>query len=256
LFAALMVREGFTANPGAFEHKQGFLDVFNGPGTYDTARMLADWYAPFECDGAAEPGLKPYPCCGSTHASINRMIELTRTHDLTPDRIAKIEVLPHGRRLPHTDNPDPRTSLGAKFSIQYCVARALTSRAVKLEHFEGDAPFDPTVRALMARTEARPHPDMADDSPLQWGTEVVVTTLKGRRFASRLDDFERIGPGARPMTRDELWEKFADCAQRALPRPQIAPLFEQLTRVAEVQNVADMVRLLEVRPPSHAAQAA
>ena len=65
LFAALMVREGFTANPGAFEHKQGFLDVFNGPGTYDTARMLADWYAPFECDGGAEPGLKPYPCCGS-----------------------------------------------------------------------------------------------------------------------------------------------------------------------------------------------
>jgi 2-methylcitrate dehydratase PrpD len=255
LFAALMVREGFTANPGAFEHKQGFLDVFNGPGTYDTARMLADWYAPLECDGAAEPGLKPYPCCGSTHASINRMIELARTHDLTPDRVAKIEVLPHGRRLPHTDNPDPRTSLGAKFSMQYCVARALVSRAVKLEHFEGDAPSDPTVRALMARTEARPHPDMADDSPLQWGTEIIVTTLEGRRFASRLDDFERIGPGARTMPREELWEKFADCAQRALPRPQIAPLFEQLARIAEVKNISDLARLMEV-PETHAAQAA
>ena len=36
LFAALMAREGFSSNPGAFEHRQGFLDVFNGPGTYDS----------------------------------------------------------------------------------------------------------------------------------------------------------------------------------------------------------------------------
>ena len=42
------------------------------------------------------------------------------------------------RRLPHTDNPDPRTPLGAKFSIQYVVARALADRAVRLEHFEDD----------------------------------------------------------------------------------------------------------------------
>ena len=256
LFAAFMAREGFTANPGAFEHKQGFLDVFNGPGTYDTARMLADWYAPFECDGAAEPGLKPYPCCGSTHASINRMIALARTHGLTPEQTEKIEILPHGRRLPHTDNADPRTSLGAKFSIQYCVARALADRAVKLEHFEGDAPFDPTVRALMARTEARPHPDMADDSPLQWGAEIVVTTRDGQRFASKLDDFERLGPGAQPMTREAMWEKFADCAQRALPRPQIAPLFEQLGRIDQVENVADLVRLMDVHGTTHAARAA
>jgi len=256
LFAALMVREGFTANPAAFEHKQGFLDVFNGPGTYDTGRMLADWYAPFECDGGAEPGLKPYPCCGSTHASINRMIDLARTHRLTPDRVEKIEIMPHGRRLPHTNNPDPRTPLGAKFSIQYCVARALADGAVKLEHFEGDAPFDPTVRALMARSEARPHPGMADDSPLQWGAEVAVTTLDGQRFASRLDDFERLGPGARLMTQDELWEKFADCAQRSLPRPQIAPLFERLAQIDQVGSVAELTHLMEVQGASRTAQAA
>ena len=64
----------------------------------------------------------------------------------------------------------------------------------------------------MARTSARPHPDMPDTSPLQWGAEVVVTTRDGERFASRLDDFERRGPGGQPMTGEELWEKFADCA--------------------------------------------
>ena len=62
--------------PPRLEAKQGFLDVFNGPGTYNVERMLANWYAPLEVEGGGEPGLKPYPCCGSAHASINRMIHL------------------------------------------------------------------------------------------------------------------------------------------------------------------------------------
>ncbi len=255
LFAALMVRQGFTANPAALEHRQGFLDVFNGPGTYDSERILADWYAPLEVEGGGEPGLKPYPCCGSTHSSINRMIHLARTHDLTPERVATIEIMPHARRLPHTNNPDPRTPLGAKFSIQYTVARALADRAVRLEHFEGDAHFDPTVRELMARTEARQHPDMPDASPLQWGAEVVVTTRDGQRFASRLDDFERLGPGAAPMSTEDLWEKFDDCAARSLPRGQSAPLFDLLGRIETVASVAEIASLLERRDAmSHAAQ--
>lgn len=248
LLAAFMAREGFTANPGAFEHKQGFLEVFNGRGTYDPARMLGDWYAPFECAGSAEPGLKPYPCCGSTHASINRMIDLSRTHDLQPDMVETIEIMPHARRLPHTNNPDPQSPLGAKFSIQYCVARALTDRAVKLEHFEGDAPFDPAVRALMARTVARAHPEMPDDSPLQWGTEVVVTLKDGRRLASRLEDLERLGPGAQPMPPQEAWEKFADCASRSLPQDRIAPLFGALRQIDMLENISDMLAQMELPP--------
>jgi 2-methylcitrate dehydratase PrpD len=240
-----MAREGFTANPAALEARQGFLDVFNGPGTFSVERMLADWYAPLEVEDGGEPGLKPYPCCGSAHASINRMVHLARTHDLTPERVEAIEIMPHPRRLPHTDNPDPRTPLAAKFSVQYVVARALADRAVRLEHFEGAAPFDPTIRALMARTTARPHPGMADDSPLQWGAEVVVTTRDGQRLASRLDDFERRGPGGQPMTGEELWDKFSDCAGRSLARANIAPLFERLSRIDTLTSTGELMGLLE-----------
>jgi 2-methylcitrate dehydratase PrpD len=46
LLAALLARKGFTANSSAFEHKQGFFNVFAGPGHYDTAPALADWSIP------------------------------------------------------------------------------------------------------------------------------------------------------------------------------------------------------------------
>jgi 2-methylcitrate dehydratase PrpD len=249
VFAALMVREGFTANPAALEHRHGFLDVFNGPGTYDTARILGGWYEPFECGGAGDPGLKPYPCCGSTHPSIGRMIELAHRHDLHAENIAHITVMPHARRLPHTNNPDPRTALGAKFSVQYCVARAATDRSVKLAHFEGDAPFDPTVRALMQRLSVRPHPDMPED----WGTEVIVETTDGARLASRLDDYPSRGPAGDPMTPAELWTKFADCAERSLQRGSLSALFDGLMSIASLASVDDLTSLLQTSQAARAA---
>ncbi|HET6609959.1 MAG TPA: MmgE/PrpD family protein, partial [Rhodopila sp.] len=241
VFAALMAQQGFTANPGAFEHTQGFLDVFNGPGTYNVGAILNEWYDPFECSGAGDPGLKPYPCCGSTHPSISRMIDLSQRHDLTADRVERILVMPHARRLPHTNNPDPRTPLGAKFSIQYCVARGLIDRAIKLEHFEGDAPFDPAIRTLMRKIEARPHPDMPED----WGTEVIVETTDGKRLASRLDDYPSRGPAGVPMTHAELWSKFHDCGRRSLPDEQLGELFDTLMTIGDASDTTRLTRLLE-----------
>ena len=254
LFAAYMARDGFTANSGAFEHKQGFLYMLNGPGTYDISKILADWYVPAECEGPGEPGLKPYPCCGSTHASINRMLLLANTYGLYADEVETIEVMPHQRRLPHTDNPDPRTPLAAKFSIQYCVARALTDRTVKLTHFENGAENDPAIRALLPRVKAFAHPDMPVDGRYQWGAEVVVHTEDGRRLASRIDDYERCGPGGQIMSRDELRTKFSDCAERSLPTAAIAPLFARLETITKMTEVTELTTLM--RYPKRRTQAA
>lgn len=246
LLAALLVREGFTANPGALEHKQGFLEVFNGPENYRIERMLEDWGAPFMIE-VGEPGLKPYPCCGSTHGAIDRALDLVRRYHPAPEAIAAIEVMTHARRLPHTNNPDPRTPLAAKFSVQYAVSRALVDGAVRLEHFEGDAHLDPLVRRVMPRVSVRAHPDWADNSPYQWGAEVVVTLTGGERLASRIDDYPRRGPGGDPMRREALWAKFEDCAGLALPRAQVAPLFALLEKLDALPDLAEVSRLLECR---------
>ena len=75
----------------------------------------------------------------------------------------------HPRRLAHTDRPDPQTGLDAKFSVQYCLARALLDGRIVLEHFEGEAFRDPAARALMRRIHAAPFP----------------ATARGRRRAAR-----------------------------------------------------------------------
>jgi 2-methylcitrate dehydratase PrpD len=153
LLATLLAADGFTANPGAFEHKQGFLLVFNGAGNFDADAMLRDWGAPWDI---VQPGvgIKQYPCCGSTHSALDAMLMLVREHDLTPAQVERVDSFTHPRRLAHTDRPDPNSELDAKFSVQYCLARALTDRAIKLEHFIGDSFRDPAIRDACGQPRA------------------------------------------------------------------------------------------------------
>ena len=162
-------------------------------------------------------------------------------------RRGKNEILPHGRRLRHTNTPYPQSSLEAKFSVQYVTARALLSGAVRLRDFEGDAYSEHEIRRLLAIIEARPHPGMADDAPQQWGAEVIVWLKNGRMLSRRVDQLVGRG-GDLPMTRDEMWDKFEDCAQRALPRQHLPALFELLQNMEIVPNINVLTQLLIADP--------
>lgn len=243
LLAVLMAEQGFEARLGVMEHHQGFLDVYNGPGQHDAERIFADWAKPLEVEA---PGiaLKQFPCCGSTHPAIAMMLRLVKEERITAADVARIEILPHARRLPHTDNPRPVTPLQAKFSVQYAVVRALLSGAPRIAHFEGEAAQEPEAQRLLAVTTAAPHPGMPRDGADQWGAEVIVTTHDGRRLSRRVDQMVGRG-GDNPMTSSELWAKFTDCAERGIPRENVAPLFDKLECLEEVADIRDLTRLLE-----------
>ena len=251
LLAALLAEAGYDSNPAALEHEQGFLNAFNGPGNYAAELIFENWANPLEVTSPSM-GLKQFPCCGSTHPAISMMLALRQEEGLTAADAEWIEIMPHMRRLPHTDNPDPRTPLAAKFSVQYAVARALLDGAVRLKHFEGEAHMDPAIREIMARTTARPHPGMASDSVEQFGAEVRVTLRDGRVVARRVDGLVGRG-GTNPMSSEELWEKFYDCGRRALAKQDLLPLFEQLESLDKVADIRHVTRMLAKRTPPGAA---
>ena len=246
LFAALLAARDFTANADAFEHTQGFLDVFNGPGTYDVARMLESWGAPFDI---VTPGIaiKQYPCCGSTHPALDVMLDLVRRHDLKPEQVARIDCWIHARRLEHTNRPDPQGDLAAKFSVQYCVARALIDRTIRIEHFEGEAFRDPDVRAVLPRVHAAAYTEAQFPADKHFGAEVKVTTVDGTVFAGRTD--EPLGrTSANPLSADRLREKFENCITRVLPAPRAAALADTIERLDTVADMRTLSAQLAAAP--------
>jgi 2-methylcitrate dehydratase PrpD len=242
VMAALLAREGMTASADAFEHRQGFFNVFNGAGHFDADAVLRDWAAPLDI---VTPGIaiKQYPCCGSTHPAIDAMLDLVQAHALTPDNVARIVSWTHARRLAHTDRPTLRSALDAKFSVQYCLARALVDGQVVLSQFDDGAYLDPRVAEVMARIEAAPHPQMSLSSTAHFGAEVTVTTTDGRRLSKAVD----IALGRtsdNPLPRAALEAKYRDCAGRVLTADAVNRSLDLLARLETLDRVAALADLL------------
>jgi len=238
LMAVLIAQRGFEANPLAMEHHQGFFNVFNGEGTFDPAPLTSAWTSPLTVE-LPSIGIKQFPCCGSTHHAIAAMLSLVKDDGIGAGDVTGIDIHVHPRRLRHTNNAFPDSVLGAKFSQQYAVARALLDGAVRLKDFEGTAFLDPAVTDLLKITRAHAFGAAGMPDGGTWDAEVHVSLKDGRTLARRIDNMVgRSGDNA--MSRDELYEKFADCASRALDTADADAAFEGLM---DLENVTDMAAL-------------
>ena len=241
VLAAQLAAKGFTANPHALEAPQGFLDVYNGPGNYSIERILDKWFDP---PLVLSPGinLKQFPCCGSTHPAIFAAIRLRERQRLDHKLIRRIEILTHPRRLPHTNQPHPHTSLESKFSIQYCVARALVDGQVTLADFENAAWEQTNITRLLSITQVGEHSDMVKLESGTFGAQVNITLENQEQISERIDHGGGRGPD-NPMTDTERRNKFVDCASRTLPNAQVSRLFDTLEQLERVHSISKLVEL-------------
>jgi len=245
LQSVLLARKGFTANPDAFEHKQGYFKVFNGDGNFDASRVLDGWDDTLDI---VTPGAsyKQYPCCYSTHSAIEAAFELVRQHGglFRADEVARVDTWTPPSCLLHTDRPDPKTALEAKFSVQYCVAAALTRGRIVLEDFEEQAYRDPMIRNLLARVHAAPYTGrlfMPDDP---FDAEVKVTLKNGAAFMTKVDQ-----PDGRtsdnPIPPEKLKAKFVNCAARVLAPDVVARVARTIEAFETVASVREFTAMLE-----------
>jgi len=241
LLAAQLAQGGYSASDTAFEHPQGFLEVFNGAGNYDAERMLGTWGDPYDL---LDPGIsiKKYPCVYSVHAAVDAAVLLHEELGAAAAAIRGVTVRMHRRRLlPHVRRL-AESALDAKFSLPYAIARALNDGRVSLEHFENDAWLEPRVRALMGRVRTEEHDDDAND----YGADVSVE-LESGRSASRTVPVP-LGHGPRsPLPVAMLRAKFIDCAGRVLPPPRCEALFDVLQDLEHLDRARRIGELCAVQ---------
>lgn len=240
LMAALIAARGFEANAQAMEHHQGFFNVFNGEGTFDASPLTSAWTGPLTVE-LPSIGIKQFPCCGSTHQTITAMLRLVHDDGIKAEDVTGIEIHVHPQRLRHTNNAFPDSVLGAKFSQQYAVARALNDGAVKLKDFEDGAFLEPEIVKILDITRTTPFGDAGAPEGGRWDAEVTVTLGDGRRVNKRIDNM--VGrSGENAMTRDELHAKFIDCAQRVLSEDAANVAFDGLM---DLENIANFSALTD-----------
>jgi 2-methylcitrate dehydratase PrpD len=243
LLAALLASEGFTANTNAFEHHQGFFEVFNGKGTYSVDQILHKWGNPWEIE---MPGIavKQYPCCLGTQSAVDLMLQLVRGNDVRAKEVTEISVKTSARRLEHTNRPEPHSALDAKLSIQYVLARALLDRSVTLEHFAGDTFKSAAVRDAMALIRAAPF-DKQDVRDM--GAEIAIQLANGRIVSGSID--RPIGHAAgQPISKEALETKFKACARQHLSSGKSEQIIQSVADFERLNDVRSLIALLEHDP--------
>ena len=240
--AALLARAGFTGNPRALEHVNGFASTYGGGGKAAWELTTSGLGAPHEL---MEPGIgvKRFPCCASTHQALDATLELIDMHRIEPGAVAGVECAVH-YLAPHQLIYDrAETGLQGKFSMPYCVAVALADRTVGFAQFADERVGRPDVQALMPRIRMVVHPEQTtrDCLPRRF-SEVTMTLTDGRRLTRRVHQAK--GQPTNPLTDAELYTKFQDCASRALPADRVERLWASVQALADLPDVGTVCRQL------------
>ena len=222
--AARLAREGVTADPRAVTGDKGFWDLY-GPEDAGDFSVGERWRL-------REAGIhvKAYPCCYFTHSAIAAAAELGEAVD--PEAVESVSVTASQGAADALHHTDPETGLEAKFSMEYTVASGLVHDRVGLETFEPEAIDDPTVQRVRERVGFAVDESMPYDSH---GATVRVETPDGVHERTRTDP-----PGTHddPLSEARFRAKFEECAGTVLDAGDAADLYEQLSALSEVEEVA------------------
>lgn len=244
LFAVLLVRRGWTAATDILEAKRGFYNA--AAGGFDAAKIEGVLGHPYFF---VEPGIsiKPYPSGSLSHPAQDVLLELVREHDVTSDQVERIEVGVNSHVPNALIHTSPTTALQGKFSLQFQMAIGVLDRRAGIAQFVDARVTDPRTRGLMERVHVYVDPEIEALGYNEMRMKVAITLKDGRRLAGFADKAK--GHPRRPMSRDDLREKFMDCAALVMPSDRAEAALAHLWAVQEIDRVADLTPMLGGNAP-------
>jgi 2-methylcitrate dehydratase PrpD len=242
--AAQLAARGFTADDSILESRYGFFPVLGGEGQYDLEQVTRNLGAPF---AVADPGLemKPYPCCRFIHRCLDAVLQIVDEHHPDPADVTEVECRTSSFVPQIVIHHRPRTPLEGKFSMEYCMARALMDGEMRIAQFADDKVMEPAAQELLQRVKYV-HPESV---PGERAPERVTVRLRDGREMFR-DVLVPRGAPQNPMSLDELVAKFRDCAGVALSADAVDRALDMILNLGSVDNVTDLADILTAASPS------
>ena len=201
LRAADLASHGFTGAKTIVEGDRGFFAGLAPEGTPET--IVAS--LPREASGFALPtvSLKPHASCRHTHAAIDAALTLRESLNGRIVRSGRVAVYQAAADL--CDNPRPKTPYEAKFSLQYCVNRALATGSTGLSDF---SPGD--ITSLPVPIDVVVDPGLDARFPAQFPARLSLTIDDGSVLEEEV--LFPLGDPEKPLTRAQVEAKLFELA--------------------------------------------
>lgn len=209
--AAGLARLGFDAGAGALDGPAGFSALYGSGETYE--QLVSELGKPFEATRSAVE-IKKYPMCYATHRTVAGVLALKEQHGLTLDNIASVDIVASNKASLALIHAQPKSSLEAKFSMQYAVVTTLHDGVINLSSFDEDRVMRPEIQSFLKRVSSSEH----DGPVLPRLADISIKLQDGRTLSLRVEGLK--GSPEDPLSDVELGEKVADCC--AFAASQIA----------------------------------
>ncbi|MGH7826874.1 MAG: MmgE/PrpD family protein [Candidatus Binatia bacterium] len=240
VLAAKLASSGFTANAQAIETGAGFYEMFYHSSAPDTRPLeeLGRSYA-LETDGIR---IKPYPCGGLTHPTIDATLEMRAEHGITADTVESIDVDVTKHTYGRIVFRVPETGLQGKFCMGYLLARAIIDGKVSLDNFTDAAVRERNILEFAEKVHMRLDPSLKASNAAGRPCRVTIHLKNGQTYSREAEHAS--GSSEIPMTPEELKAKFSECARRAIDEPSVARALEYLEQLETLEDIRPLGRLL------------
>jgi len=240
--SALLASRNFTASKNILEKELGFCNLFTEKNEYDLEKITKNLGSPFSIISPGV-GIKLYPSCGATHSILDGVIHLTDQFDIKAEEVDSVECgifYLYPKMLIHSN---PQTGLEGKFSLEFCVALALTEKAAKLTHFTDSMVQQPKIQDLIKRVRKFVTEEVGTRGTQYPGAIITVNLKNGRRYSHKVGN--RKGTPANPLTADEIKNKFIECARLVHSRNQIDRIVDTVMDLEQLDSVSKLTTMLK-----------
>jgi 2-methylcitrate dehydratase PrpD len=237
--AAELASLGYTADSTGLDGAWGFFQVMGGG--FDEKRIVGRLGSPHSI---IDPGVsvKPYPCGCLGHPTMDAMLALVEENDIKPEQVERILVRAGANILEPLRYRRAADALEAKFCIPFMVSSIALRRKAGIREFTDDFVASEAVQEMMKKVEVVRDIEIEKQGFDQMRSVVEVDLKQGEHFAQPAPVY-RGGP-ERPFTREQLHEKFDECAEPVLSRKQIEKAIDTIESLEELQNLADLIGIL------------
>jgi 2-methylcitrate dehydratase PrpD len=230
---------GWTAASQILEAPRGFFQAEGGG--FDPAAIMDKLGKPWTF---VSPGIsiKPFPSGSLTHPGMSEMLALIHEHHIKADQVERVRVGAN-RNFPNAlIHHDPKDSLAAKFSMEFCMAVLLLYGKAGLTEFTDEVVNRPEVQAMIRRVDFGVDP-VAEAAGYNKMTTIIEIKLKDGSLISGRADVAKGNP-ANPMSYDEVAAKFLDCAAFAKwPAAKSKAIVQMVGKLEDVPRLGVLTAL-------------
>ncbi len=237
--AAQLAKNGFTSAKGILEAKRGLFNAMAGG--YDESKITGRLGRPYFMK---EPGIsiKPYPSGSLSHPAQDLILDMVKEHGINASNIDTIDVGANSNVPNALIYPMPITALEGKFSIPFCMAIGVLERKAGIAQFTDRKVREPKVVEMMKRVTLYVDDELEALGYDQVRSRIRIKLKDGRTVEGRADVSK--GHPLKPMSWDDLGEKFRDCGRLVLPRRNVDQAIDLVGKVERERNLLPLIRLL------------